>query len=379
MKRLFPLFLILVLLLTGCSTWLDGSYSSITPHKADSAPVDIGDEAVSSYAQLYRALRRMVESAAGSGMLQVPDYDETQLPGDLERALIALRRDNPFAVYALEDVKWELGTTAGQKVVAVTMSYSKAKAELLRIRKVRNDTEGMSLIADALEQCDDRLVFHIAQYGGSDVVQMVEDYAADNPHIVMEVPKVTAISYPENGQERIVELTFTYENSRERLRYMRNQVSPVFRAAVLNVSGDAEEPEKFELLYSFLMERHHYTVNTSITPAYSLIRHGEGDAKAFATVYGAMCREAGLQCLVVTGTRNGEAWYWNLLYDGENWHHLDLLRCNEESGFGWNHDGEMTDYAWDYAQYPEAILLEEPMPTLPPETTGAAVPPTQAQ
>ena len=382
MKRLLPFCLILVLLLTGCSTWLDGSYSSVTPHKADTTPVDIGDAAVSNYLELYVALRRMVESVTVSGMLQVPDYDEQLLPGDMDRALRTLRRENPYAVYALEEAEWELGTTGGKRVVAVTMTYSKAKAEVLRIRSVDGEQDCMDHIADALEQCDDRLVLHIKRYTGSDFVQMVEDYAMENPHIVMEIPKTTAISYPENGTERIVELTFTYENSRDRLRHMRSQVTPVFRAAVLNVSGDAEAPEKFELLYSFLMERHNYTVNTSITPAYSLIRHGEGDAKAFATVYAAMCRAAELQCVVITGTRDGEAWYWNLLYDGENWHHLDLLRCNQGGeGFRWYTDAEMTGYVWDYAQYPASVLQPLPTPAVPMETTAptaTTVPPETA-
>ena len=369
MKRLLPLCLIMVVLFTGCSTWLDGSYHSITPHKADSAPSDAGNETVYNYSELYAALIRMVENVKDSGLLMAPNYREDRLADDMKWAVSSLMKENPVAAYALEDVQWEVGTSGGQTAVSVTMEFSKSKTEVLRIRKVASQAEAMGQIAKALEQCESRLVLYLSRYIGSDFVQLVEDYSAENPHIVMEVPKVTAISYPENRAIRIIELNFTYENSRERLRYMRNEVSPVFRAAVLNVSGDAEAPEKFELLYAFLMERHNYTYNTSITPAYSLIKHGEGDAKTFATVYAAMCREAGLECLVVTGTRNGEAWYWNLLSDGENWHHLDLLRCNQENGFCWHTDGEMTDYVWDYAQYPASVPVELPTPTVPPETT----------
>ena len=45
------------------------------------------------------------------------------------------------------------------------------------------------------------------------------------------------------------------------------------------------------------MERYDYRIETSITPAYSLLRHGVGDSRAFAVVYAAMCQQAGLECL----------------------------------------------------------------------------------
>ena len=72
-------------------------------------------------------------------------------------------------------------------------------------------------------------------------------------------------------------------------------MKPVFESAVLYVSGDGAEKQKFSQLYAFLMERFDYKVETSITPAYSLLRHGVGDSRAFATVYAAMCRLAGLE------------------------------------------------------------------------------------
>ena len=374
MKRLIPLILILALLFTGCSTWLDGSYDSITPHEADKTPADSGNKTVHRYSELYSALSKMVDNVTANGLLLVPDYDKAQLEADMELAIESLQMNNPIAAYALDEVRWELGTSGGQDAMAVAMTFSKAKAEILRIRKVSGMDACMGRIAEALADCDDRLVINVSRYSDTDFVQLIEDYALENPHIVMEIPKVTAICYPEEGAYRIVELTFTYENGRDRLRYMRNQVSPVFEAAVLNVSGDAAASEKFALLYAFLMERHNYTFNTSITPAYSLIRHGEGDAKAFAVVYAAMCREAGLECKVVTGTRNGEAWYWNLLSDGESWYHMDLLKCNQADGFCWHYDAEMTNYVWDYAQYPASVPVEPPVPSEPSETVPTTAP-----
>jgi hypothetical protein len=89
---------------------------------------------------------------------------------------------------------------------------------------------------------------------------------------------------------------------------MQAYVQPVFSSASLYVSGESEQNTKFDMLYTFLMQRNTYRQERSITPAYSLLRHGVGDSKALASVYAAMCRQANLDCRVIFGTRYGEPW-----------------------------------------------------------------------
>ena len=103
------------------------------------------------------------------------------------------------------------------------------------------------------------------------------------------------------------------------------------------------------------MERYSYKVETSITPAYSLLCHGVGDCRAFANVYAAMCRKAGLECTVISGTRDAEAWFWNMIeIDGE-YYYVDLLRCSQLGGFILRKDAEMKGYVWDYSAHPAAV------------------------
>ena len=130
--------------------------------------------------------------------------------------------------------------------------------------------------------------------------------------------------------------------------------------------------EKASLLYSFLMERYDYKIETSITPAYSLLQHGVGDDRAFATVYAAMCEQSGLKCQVITGTRWGEPWSWNLIYVGGVYYHVDLLRCSKEGVFTTRMDADMAGYVWDFSAYPESVLPEpetEPVEPIQNETT----------
>ena len=193
----------------------------------------------------------------------------------------------------------------------------------------------------------------------------------------MEIPQLSEGIYG-TGASRVVELNLTYQNSRESLRQMQSQVRTVFEAASLYVSGDASDRQKFSQLYGFLTERFDYKMDTSITPSYSLLYHGVGDSRAFAEVYAAMCRQAGLECIVVTGTRDGAPWTWNMVRDGEVYYHVDLLRM---SGSFWGYsDAEMGGYVWDYSGYPVCdTYYQEPTEPAPTEIPGTPMEPAESE
>ena len=225
------------------------------------------------------------------------------------------------------------------------------------------------------------MVVLVNDYVTTDFVQLVRDFVDLNPDVCMEMPQVVASIYPESGSERVVELSFTYQTSRDTLRVMQKYVQPVFEAAVLNVVGEEGESAKFSRMYSFLMERNDYRVETSLTPSYSLLRHGVGDSKAFAVVYSAMCREAGLDCQIVSGTRDGNPWVWNIICEDGVYYYVDLVRSVSYGTMMRMTEGNMSGYVWDYSAYPEAGPKYQPVqepeptqagPTEPEETTVPA-------
>lgn len=362
MKRILPLVLALCLFLWGCEGWMDESYHSVTFHPISGEQGSSGTASVETYNDLLTAIDNMVQSGTETGTFSAPRYDPRTLELHMERAVSYTMEFQPIAAYAVEKIEWELGTSGGQTAVAVNITYLHDRTELRNIRRVTNLDTAKEAIYRGLDECASGVVMYVQTYKETDLEQLVSDYADANPRTVMEKPQVVANVYPRSGVSRVVEVKFLYQNSRDALRSMQSQVSPVFAAAVLYVSGDASDTEKLSQLYSFLMERYEYRIETSITPAYSLLRHGVGDEKAFAMVYAAMCRQAGMECMVVTGTRSGEPWYWNLVRDGETYYHVDLLRCNAQGSFAELTDGEMDGYVWDYSAYPKSVL---PTPTEP--------------
>lgn len=356
--RIAALLAAVCLVLSGCN-WMDGSYVSVMPHQEQMSGSLSGTVSASNYLQLRTELQEMVDSGTESAVINVAEYDQEQVEKGMQTAVNYLTVLYPLGAYAVEKIDYEIGISGGQPAVSVNISYIHGRSEIRKIRTVQDMEEAEEVIAEELEVCSEGVVLLVKQYEKTDLVQLVEDYAEENPDIVMETPQVAEGLYPDTGTSRVVELKFAYQTSRDSLRQMQTQVAPLFASAKQYVSGDGADSQKYAQLYGFLMERYDYTIETSITPAYSLLRHGVGDSKAFAMVYAAMCRQAGLECRIVSGTRSGEAWYWNLICQDGVYYHVDLLQSSAAGQFQKLTDGQMHGYVWDYSAYPAAGIASE--------------------
>lgn len=367
MRKYLSAILCLCLILSGCS-WMDGSYISITPHMVTRDPESSDTPQLSTYSQLRNALTDMVDSGSTHALFSLIDYPQERIASDMTLAISYIKWNYPIGAYAVEDLKYEYGSGGTQNALSVDITYRHGKSEINRIQTVRGITGAQNAVASALRQCNGSLVLQVTNYTATDFAQMAADYAAQYPQTVMEIPQVTYEVYPDSGDIRVVEMYFTYQTSREALRSMQTNVMPIFSSAQLYVSGNTGNYTKYAQLYTFLTERFDYTIQTSITPSYSLLCHGVGDSKAFAQVYAAMCRQVGLSCQVVSGTRDGVSHFWNIVMDGEIYYHVDLLKSMEEGGYRQRSDSEMQGYVWDYSAYPPCGPAD-PDPTDPEAAT----------
>lgn len=360
-QKLIPILLCCTLLLSGCGL-SGGRYVSVTPHQEQRQSTQNEAAVAANSLDLIHVLEDMIQDCTENGVIYIPEYPAENVERGMEVAVGYVMTTYPLGAYAVEDIAYEVGTTGGLPAMAVSITYRHSDVEIRQIRNISQMAEAQPLVAEALESYDARLVMRVELYFETDFQQMVRDYAETYPEKVMEIPQVTVGIYGSSA-DRVVELSFAYQTSRDSLRQMQNQVKPVFEAAELYVSGDAAERQKYSQLYAFLTERFDYQVETSITPAYSLLHHGVGDSRAFATVYAAMCRRAGLECMVVTGTRSGEPWVWNIINVNGIYQHVDLLWCNAQGRFQERADRDMDGYVWDYSAYPECPVIRTPEPS----------------
>ena len=350
--RAFPALVLCLALLSGCG-WMDGSYVSVTPHQVGLGQTgETTVRSVRSYTELRGALTGMIDSGTGEALFSLAEYPRENVPGDLQRAVEYAQGVYPVGAYAVESIDYDFGTGLGASALSVEITYRRSRERIEGIRTVRWTSGAKKEVENALDQFADTLVLQIAGYQETDFSAIIQDYAQRNPDRVMEVPGVSVRTFPDQGETRVVELTFHYRTDRDELRAMREQVQPVFSSAALYVSGDAGEWTKYHQLHTFLTERFDsYAIEATNTPAWSLLCQGVGDSRAFTQVYAAMCSRIGLEARAVSGTRNGESHWWNMVCIEGNWYHLDLLGAKQ---FVPMTDGQMNGYEWDQTAYPAA-------------------------
>lgn len=352
MKKLKLLFLMTVLcfLLTGCDLWMNGYYHDSQPHMPGLQIADHDQIKVKSYIELRNAIERLVEDCSPKCVIHTQGIAQESVNEYMKMAISYVKLNNPVGAYALQDVKYDIGTNTGVQAVAVEFTYSHLRSEILTIKHIKTMGQAEDVIAYALRSCDASVLIQVEEYEKMDIAKEIQHYADNHPSVCMESPKVTVRVFPEHGRERLLDIQLKYETSKEHLLDMQETVQNIFKSAELYVEGDAADREKFAQLYSFLMERFEYRLEPSITPAYSLLRNGVGDGKAFATVYAGMCRQAGLQADVIYGVRNGEPWHWNRLQTENGTFYLDLLKCAKHGRFQVLGEEELAGYVWDKSE-----------------------------
>ena len=355
MKRVLAILVMLGFIcaaFSGCGFWMNGEYLSVTPYEAQQGQYNDQIIELDSITQLRSTLQSVVDSHTDSCIVSAESFNEASLHYYASSAIDAVANSSPIGAYAVEKINYEIGTNMGKPVIAFAIEYRHTHTELLRIQTVQSMDEMENAIYQTLNQIDSVLVLQTKNYESVDLQQIVYSYAEKHPELVMEMPQVDVLTYPNQGNERVVELTFTYKTDRDDLRRMQSQVLDVFTSAKLYVKDTTKVVDVYSRLYSFLMERDEYLLETSITPAYSLLQQGKGDSRAVADVYAAMCRQSDLECIVIEGMREDQPWCWNYLRYRGKYYHVDVLLCNETDGFRLCSADEMTGYTWDTSAYP---------------------------
>ena len=333
--------------LFGCGLWMDGDYVSVEPHAQQYVHMATADLEASSYEQLVGALKKLAAEGLDTGIVFLVDMTPEVAKSYMETAVRDVLDTDPICVYAVEDIQYDVGQNSGRDAIAVNITYTKSRSDLLRIHYVETVDGAKQIIHENLKEHNGSVTIRVDSYQDTDFASVVHKCAESSPEYVMEQPSVMVAVYPENGDSRIVELVFTYQTDHATLTHMQEIVYPVFFSAQLYVQGDSQPAEKYSRLYAFLMERSAYKQEASVTPTYSLLQDGIGDSRAFSCVYARMCNMAGLECYVIHGTKNGTPWTWNMVKAGENYAYVDLLRCRENRLFRLRTESEMYEYEWD--------------------------------
>lgn len=387
MKRIL-LILLCTVLLSGCAILAPDSYVSITPHEA-SEILPAATDAVSAedFTSLKNAILSFVRTGQTEGIIHVQDY-AGNLEKDLPRAAYQVSTTDPLGAYAVEYMTHSCNLLVSYYEIRISIAFRRTAQEISKIRSVSTQAKMEELLVNALETFDDRIAFRLHNYRQQDEELMAYfvQYCTDHYDTVMEVPKITASLYPESGTSRILEVNLSYKNNPQGLQAKQRAVTKGVEAAAEYIRYRQEDYDKVQLLYSYLTQRFQYRKADTVTPLYDALCTGIADPAGLSQAWQLICEKAGVECMIVSGMKNGQPYTWNIVRTGAYYRHLDLAQCVlDRSGLVMRSDGEMYTYYWDMSQFPACKALPVTQPTEqtpaeePTEEPAVETPETEAE
>ena len=375
MKR-FVLWLLIAALtvcFSGCAGWNANEYVSVVDHDAPYAYHPEATEAAeetnppiptaSNYYQMRTILRGFVISGVEHGQLILTDY-EGELEGDLKKVTRYLTAEDPISAYATDYLACERKSYGSGWLITVNAVYRRSVSEIQAIQPVRGTDTAYKKMLDALIQQNGSVTLQVSGYINTDFNQKLYQYCLENPDEIPVPPMISVASYPDSGNVRVLEVHFVYEYDRETLRNMRTEADAMLNSAYNYIRYAKSDPEKIELLYTFLTSRFPCQKKAK-AGAYDLLCKGECDPMSFSSVVNYLCNKADLESYIVTGTKDGAEHCWNIIGADGVYRHFDFFTAAmEEQPAEGKTDDEMTEYKWSRASFP-ACTETSPEPSEP--------------
>ncbi len=356
MRRYIAFVLLAAMLfatLSGCG-WMDGEYVFEEPSSLSNAKSSKNVIAVSSYSQMCGALLNLVESGAVNAIFDVSNFNDGSVRFFMDAAIRYVTTSNAMGAYAVDGITYEIGTSTGDQAVAINIQYRFGRDHIMKIIRSYGMDEVRQTLVDALQSFEPSIVLRVSKYEDIDFEQWIADYALMHPETVIEVPKIEMNIYPQKGTDRIIALDFAYTYSPVDLMDMQRSVNSILNNALQDTEQIIDPLDQYIALYDYLTDNGIYTLEEmSDTPVYSVLVNNTGDCASFSNVYAMLCRRAGLECEIVSGTYNDRPWVWNIIYVDDVFLHFDLLRCYQTKGFALHGTSEMDGYIWDYGSFPK--------------------------
>ena len=341
MRRATVLILALALL-SGCSSMLEREYVSVTAHVNQTVLAD--DPSIlraENYQGLVNGVLYFVSQGMESGTIRLTKYT-----GDPETDLAAVcaevREEDPLGAYALEGIEYTYSLIVSYYECSFSFSYRRTAEQLERLRTV----SGSSAIREELEQAlltyQPEVALRISSYyAKEDTLRALLDEAYRELGLAaLGMPQAELTLYPQEGggTQRIAELTFSYDLSQPELS--RQYQANLQQAGSLT---GREYTSQSDAALSFAQAMSYDPEGPSST--YAALWDAGADSLGVALAYQAVCRQYGLTCQVVDGTKDDQPYHWNIVQADGVYRHVDvaapepaLLADSQMEGYEWDAD-----------------------------------------
>ena len=314
-------------LLSGCSSLLDREYVSVTPHVT--TETEEGDPSVlraESYQELVNALVHLVSQHAESGTVRLYG-DAERLDEDLDRACLEVVQEVPLGAYAVDYIKYS--TVSAESVVTysqaeVEISYRRTREQVDSIVSATGRSALQNEFSAALERCDGETVLRISHFSEDEayIRSVFRQAYLSSPAAGVDMPELTVAIYPQQGLQRIVEVRMQYPGTPEDYAARTRSLQEIARTLTFPLLA-LPVPERVSAAADALLLRARHDPEAGGT-AWHALDAGPANAQGMAMALRLLCEQLEINCLVVSGTRDGQPHFWNAVSLDDLWVCLDL-------------------------------------------------------
>lgn len=356
-RRLTALALCAAVLLTGCSSMLERSYTSETLH--DRTPSPEGDSSVlmaEDYRDLVSAVYYVVSQSLPTGTIRLNNYTR-DVESDLAAACLEVVEDDPLGAYAVEFIKYDYTHIVSYYEATVSVTYRRTAEQVANIVSATGNSAIRTELQEALTDFRPELALRISNFTeGTDLNQLLREAYYSMPASALGLPEAEINVYPDHGAQRIVEVLLTYPMTREEAQE-RGQALRERAQTLLEPYGG--QPALQDLIA--LAQRETVYDPEGGSTAYDALTGRAADSEGLALALALLCGQAGdPDCQVVSGTlEDGTPRFWNQIRLNGGTYYLDL------AGDGTLSTGEELygqGYRWADAPVPEPPAQEETPP-----------------
>lgn len=348
----------LSLLLSGCSSLLARSYTSVTPHSA--TPPAEGDSSilrVENYQELVNALIYLISLGEEEGTVRMYNYDQ-DVEQSLSNACLEVVQEDPLGAYSVDFIRYDVTPIVSYYEAAVEITYRRTREQVSAIVAATGATAIRSQLKDLLSSFGTEAALRISYFEGDETyIQTLfrEAYYA-SPDTALDLPEAQVYIYPqgeESGRQRIVEVLLTYHLEQKELQRRRTALARRANEIVVSIWG-TEGDEAIQTVSAAVLDAGHYDPEGGAS-AYDALVAGAADSEGLSLAALLLAQRLELTGMVVPGTLDGSPHFWNVVRTESGYRHLDLTRGADSRGqYPLLSDREMAalGYQWDTQAVP---------------------------
>lgn len=355
MKKMLVMIIVLILTaLCGCSSFNDKEYFYIEDYSPEEIEVSYQEKSViESYTELTNAINSMIQNSQDSAQLQFNGY-AGNISDDIAEVCWKVKSETALGSFMVDYISYDISRIVTYYQATIYINYKRSSEDLQAIQDIgANKIEETVMQAVADKEDEVIIAVHTDVIDASAMANRVSlallNVGANSPVI----PNVTVDMYTGTSMQRIFDIQLDYGVKKVDLEAMQSKLSD----AVSTYSGVVSTGDDYRVSVvaaGIVSSRAVYNAEATAGTAYDALVLGSGDSRAFAVAYSAIANACGLESVVVSGLRDDEPYYWNMVSIDDVWYHIDVVSAKKEGNSVVPlTDAEMiNNYRWDELSYP---------------------------